>query len=408
MAPFTPVATDVDWWQKVEYVNEILLGYKQRRIAVGGWYLWTAEGTWHNAGTVYVHDGKAYKCLVTHISTDWGTDWGLGMWEEHMVAQTGGDAQDGSWWLEIQRWLIGAGTLFVDDTLPIDGYYVDNNQIRIFTSQKYLYLSGLKESETTDWSTGWGFRRAKAWYPKDVKPGWTDDWTDPEDPMWTTAGIHNGGRGYIDTFYQPNDIIGPWIFEDIQNCLSTLKWTKTWVTSRATMSENRGVYETDWDCATALGLANAAWPPAATKSFFQYLFVRSLQDRAPCLATATKDRISVAATPRKVDGVNGTYANYWWPRVMARAGDTLTVEKTALFDGYTLTDKTFFEFLDGVAFVSGAECQTALPELDLTTLPHNVDVPETGTMTCASLGTEQVSVNHMESRFVWKWDFTNE
>ena len=56
----------------------------------------------------------------------------------------------------------------------------------------------------------YGWRRASNWDPS------SDDWTDLDDPMWSRVGNGHGGM-------QTGDIIGPWIFEDLQNALKAMK-----------------------------------------------------------------------------------------------------------------------------------------------------------------------------------------
>ena len=72
---------------------------------------------------------------------------------------------------------------------------------------------------------------------------------------YTTHPDEGGGVAYGQM--QAGDIIGPWIFEDLQKCLNVLVWTKIGCDITGGDSyEGRGS-DTDW--ATAKAIAEAAW-----------------------------------------------------------------------------------------------------------------------------------------------------
>jgi hypothetical protein len=86
-----------------------------------------------------------------------------------------------------------------------------------------------------------GFRRATTW---------PTDWEDLDDPAYSYGTIQAG------------DIIGPWLFQDLQNGLSALKWSSAYASPGVTDSAYWYAIGEDsdtYDCETARAAQIAAW-----------------------------------------------------------------------------------------------------------------------------------------------------
>lgn len=105
-----------------------------------------------------------------------------------------------------------------------------------------------------------GWRRATTWNPA------TDDWTDLDDAMWSRA--ENGHGAMV-----AGDIIGPWIFDDLQNALDGMR-ARIVVSTPPLM---KGIKKTGTSAAvsdtyaTMVGLFDAASEVAAYQLFAYHI-----------------------------------------------------------------------------------------------------------------------------------------
>ena len=114
---------------------------------------------------------------------------------------SGDNAQDTTFWLGMQRWcetVVSASNhwqdrmYYLDHTVTIEG--IGQCDFPFYTLAAFRYNSGLID----------GFRRATTW---------PTDWTDYADAAYSYGTIQSG------------DIIGPWIYEDLQKALDSFKKT---------------------------------------------------------------------------------------------------------------------------------------------------------------------------------------
>jgi len=120
------------------------------------------------------------------------------------LVAAGDDIQAKSFWYALQEWVETYCTSFVDHTQETNpGDFDGETAFPMFTLSSFRSAADLHSS---------GFRRATAWDPSGTPPA--DDWTDLNDPMFSYGRM------------QADDIIGPWIWVDLQNALTALKWTK--------------------------------------------------------------------------------------------------------------------------------------------------------------------------------------
>ena len=173
-------------------------------------------------------------------------------WSAKTNVVAGEDAQalkvaDGMGWSNLQEYVEVLVPNYVDHTAVITNLLT----IPMFTVTNWRSVAGVY--------TG-GYRRATHYDPAN------DDWTDLADPMYTAA--QTGGFGIA----RSGDIIGPWIFDDLQKGLSALKWTTAeggTTTNDQFIGNVQGVL--DASCATASAdhlskWAATNWTDAATDS----------------------------------------------------------------------------------------------------------------------------------------------
>jgi hypothetical protein len=150
--------------------------------------------------------------------------------------------------------------IFIDDTISPIG------------------LGDLPWLDQATWFTNAGI--PDGWRRATVMP---DDWTDYADPAYS--------YGYM----QVGDIIGPWIYVDLQNAMSTLKHTGGTTSSDiADYPDNRSKVKSvdDADCATALAANKAAWLGAYAGGGTTYYGV---------YRSATVDEVSTGLTVGRYD-----------------------------------------------------------------------------------------------------------
>jgi hypothetical protein len=117
---------------------------------------------------------------------------------EKTLIAVGDDMQLYSRWAELQAGVEGLCSLFADCSAATDGKFDDATAIPAYTLASFRAYAGIHAN---------GVRRATAWDPS------VDNWQDLSDPMFS-HGVMQAG-----------DIIGPWIWVDIQRMLTALKWT---------------------------------------------------------------------------------------------------------------------------------------------------------------------------------------
>ena len=254
MAAFTAMGTGVDW-QEASSINEITLAYVERKAALGQWLDWAAS-TSYSLDDLRMESGKVYVCIEAHTSGTFSTDLAAGKWELHYdvtdddlqgrVFGTGVGDSNITWpgWWTMQAWCDSACTSFVDDGETIAG----EAAVTMFTQAAWRTAAGLNSS---------GWRRLTVY---------------DEAKTWDNQVFSYG-------LMQTGDIIGPWIFADLQNGLGALKWTKA---SLAASSGNTNSWakilesgDPDSDCDTALDNLDGggnAWDSGAwnqTPSYYQ-------------------------------------------------------------------------------------------------------------------------------------------
>ena len=87
---------------------------------------------------------------------------------------------------------------------------------------------------------------------------------------------------------QAGDIIGPWIFEDIQKCLNVLVWTRPTISSREELVEYRGDGASGVSYAAARAAAEAAWTSIADSGRY---YTQSYQRFPSGVYTARLERV---------------------------------------------------------------------------------------------------------------------
>lgn len=149
---------------------------------------------------------------------------------------TGQDIQGKTLWRNMQNYiesLVTSGnplSNYLDDLVTISG----SAALVAMTKTQMFTRAGLT-------STGW--RRAISWDPA------TDNWSDYSDPMYFAHGQMETG-----------DIIGPWIFQDLQNCMTALKWTaSSWNSGSFPSARIKEINLSRADCATALADSQTIW-----------------------------------------------------------------------------------------------------------------------------------------------------
>jgi hypothetical protein len=123
------------------------------------------------------------------------------------TAQDDCDVQAVTYWTVLQSWLETNCSLFIDDISgPLNP---DGTAFLYFTLATFRSAAGLDAS---------GFRRV----PEGV------EWDGINDPVWSYGQMQAG------------DIIGPWIFEDLQKAFGALKWTEKDANELSTSKANGG------------------------------------------------------------------------------------------------------------------------------------------------------------------------
>lgn len=166
--PFTPISDGLDW-QGMPFLLELQTAWNERRYAIGqspvGWGSpWVAPGTDIQAVTQWWND-------TISLGEDFPNQYNV--------------VQEGP-----QSWMEWFCVQFLDHRHSLDP------MPPAFTLATWRVAAGLH---------AYGFRRAQSW---------PLDWTDQNDPAYQ--------HGHM----QAGDIIGPWVFDDIQRGLSALRWAR--------------------------------------------------------------------------------------------------------------------------------------------------------------------------------------
>lgn len=152
----------------------------------------------------------------------------------------GDDIQSYTFWKSIQTGIEGC----LNDLAPAyTGYGYLDDTVTVAGSDALVALTKAQLfSRASMHASGW--RRATSWDPA------VNDWTDINDPMFSYGKMQAG------------DIIGPWIFLEIQNTLSQLKWT-AWEPgpdmSNYPDSRLKNITAHEDDCAASLAKINTDW-----------------------------------------------------------------------------------------------------------------------------------------------------
>jgi len=236
------------------------------------------------------------------LITDWaaqafGTELALAVYERKRAAgissagassvSAGDDAQAASFWADLQDALEDLCTSYVNHTVSIH----QEAAVPMFTLSSWRAEAGLSSS---------GFRRATTW---------PTDWTNMADPAYSFGQAQAG------------DIIGPWIFEDLQNGCSALQWTVA--NASPIDNEQRLGLGDGANCSDArqdnVDVFDAAGWNVAAGSWFAYIdvhqesgsiFINSFRNRcafeATGLPTANACAIDVYVSPEAYGAVTFT------------------------------------------------------------------------------------------------------
>jgi len=135
--------------------------------------------------------GAAWQALLDELTIAW-SERRRALGQSAYTPEAGRDVQDAAYWTAMQTWLETYCTAFVDHLQgPLNEAQTG---FRMFTQATWRAAAGLPAD---------GFRRAT-------------EWDGQADPDWAYGRMAAG---------VPADIIGPWIFEDLQRGLSALRWT---------------------------------------------------------------------------------------------------------------------------------------------------------------------------------------
>jgi len=180
--PFTPITDGTDLQDK-KIINEIILALYERR--------------------------KAYDEYPPPPAPD---SIPSGYKSAAYYREAGDSLQSQGLWWELQVYLSGRIGYFIDDLQPI----APGN-----TSFKYLDFKTLCDPshanicDPANPTTRYGFRRVP------YGNAWPTDWTDYGDAQYKYWSEPPGTGGNVQT----DDILGPWLFVDLQRALSAMKWT---------------------------------------------------------------------------------------------------------------------------------------------------------------------------------------
>ena len=241
MGAFTTINAGTDW-QAASVMKEIQLGIIERRQAVGYFSFW-APSTIYPKYTLRLHPTTyiLYYCTEAHTS---GSTWDATKWADwsemegrdlqgldYVLFYSGGVEWAG--WSRVQKWLEEVCIDFIDHSVDLTTV----GEPPRYTLASWRSAAGINPS---------GFRRST---------------TDP------VSGALYGRM-------QEGDVIGSWIFDEIQAGLSVLKKTRVGLSSQTTTLDSGAqlsaaslVFNT---CANAKNSYDSQWPPAWNNTTFPY------------------------------------------------------------------------------------------------------------------------------------------
>lgn len=150
----------------------------------------------------------------------------------------GTDIQDHAFWETIQTWCETNCTSFVDHTATIIG----ETSVPMFTLTTWQDVAGIPN----------GFRRVEG----DL---WPTDWTDYGNSAFTYGRIQAG------------DILGPWLWVDLQNAFKALKWTLLSDSVGGAVAGNRQykyVYTEGTKAQHEIDWQNASWSDTTERNVY--------------------------------------------------------------------------------------------------------------------------------------------
>jgi hypothetical protein len=184
------------------------------------------------------------------------------------LLSTGSNAQDTTFWRNIQDWIISTvqrtsgDNRWLDHTQEedLDGAEPSGNwfdEVPYYTLATWQANSGLTGVTGGGSNSEVAFRRATSYDPE------VNDWTDYNDPMYSYGTIQSG------------DIRGPWIFEDLQKAFDALRVVGTY---RANPISNTGrirnsLSDPKDDLGDAISDAQDKWVPGWSNPSFEGSFM---------------------------------------------------------------------------------------------------------------------------------------
>ena len=277
--------------------------------------------------------------------------------------------QNRTFWRGVQDWCENAanpgGNLantmyYIDHTITIQG--LGSTEFPWYTPSAFRYNSGLTS----------GFRRATEW---------PTDWTNYEDSAYSYGKIQRG------------DIVGPWIFADLQKALGAFRSTGVFgaLTSEG---EIRTATGTGNSFSAALSSVSSNW---SSSSWGGFLFSHPYGARFDIDAVDGGDYSITASRQRRDD----TLSNI--PDFTAHSARGWINHRPSTALGRVLNDADFAEGFSQVAtFESDTTTSRTIPKLSLEGLPepNTYDIPDAP------------DINRYESfGRAWydiSWEFTNE
>lgn len=271
----------------------------------------------------------------------------------------GEDIQAVSLWATMQDWVEDNASNFVDDEATIAG----ETSVPMLTLEEVRTRSGLDN----------GFRRVTG-------SSWPTNWTDYEDPAYT-YGLCEAG-----------DIIGPWLWVDLAEAFTVLKWSKLTSSTVVSGSEDRtqknvsttGSSSDHSSAWTAASWTTNAW--TASKVLYATAYTESPDYYS---STIRRGKALFSSYPSFRPSANDIYMQLW-------DGD---VPDATYFDFFGLGAEDELIYLESVAETSDTSrsCSSVVPADGVSS-------------TCELAGFGLDVYYHCESRLaiIWiaKWNFT--
>jgi len=300
----------------------------------------------------------------------------------------GADVQAASFWETIQLWLEANCLSFFNDggdaAWDVDGDYSATRfgvMKNFATVGEWRAAAGIHSS---------GFRRTAGWDPTN------DDWTNNADPM------------YVYGTMQEDDIIGPWIMDDIQKGLIAMR--RLWSAQPSITTEYRSAGgERWWDepCSDGLARQHTAWTSSSWSNLagvIVYMVYRIYYGPVSSKYYFAGDRIKSVPTLTGINTVAGLSYNwkfYCYPSsYLSRPFENL--DESTL--GYSFADRTFNKYDTGSG--SGATITVNSIGADDT---NPLDLTGTGfdALDCSDTPTAGDSIE-CNGDYIIEWGFTHD